>query len=84
MVSLFIFLSSVLLSIISLPSLVFKAFHLDTRSRLVVSGEPVENALHGILTEMEQRIENKLELGSDWVYRSLEHMDVLFLRYRYV
>ncbi len=59
-----------------------KSFHLDTRSRTVLEGDEIENTLSDILDELLYRIETKLDLGSDYVYQSLLHVDVLFLEYR--
>ena len=63
-------------------SLETKSFHMDSRSRPVLSGEAMEVPLDSILQELNGRIETKLDLGSDWVYKNFKHMDVLFLRYR--
>ena len=58
-----------------------KSFHLDTRSRIVLSGE-LEDPLTDIFNELSHRIQTKLDIGSDYIYQKMQHADVLFLKYR--
>ena len=62
--------------------IVYKDFHLDTKSVLIYQTTDLTATLTEIFDRFEDRIVTKLELSSDWVFSNVIHLDVLFLSFQ--
>ena len=62
--------------------LIYKDFHLDTKSVLIYQTTDLIATLNDIFDRFEDRIVTKLQLSSDYVFSNVIHLDVIFLSFQ--
>ena len=59
-----------------------KSFHLDSKSKIVLISDNIEEILDSIFNQLCERIHVKLYLSSDFIFDKVLHLDFLVLNYR--